>query len=192
MVCYEYAGIGQAIMEMSSSDVATWVGAIGTIVAAGIAVWLYWQSRRDAKADILARRKVLHAVLREYVTRAAAFVRETTARLHDGRFDDIEPALRMALLHMEDVDRLTDLQMRLLEFGEEGDAEIAAFIEACRRYQTTHAEWRKHIANVSFWETVEGVSTPLAITAVRGALKKVAVTVEPALAAIARYDKPRQ
>lgn len=176
---------------MTSSDWAAWVGAVGTIAAAWLAVWLYFRSRADARADQRARRKVLHAVLRDYVIRAAMFVRETTKRLDDDRFNNMDPSIRIAVLSMDDVDRLTDLQLKLLEFGEEGDAEIAAFIEACRRYQATHAGWRRHIGNTSFWEMVEGVETPLAITAIRVALKRVADAVDPALAAIERYDNGR-
>src|SRR5678815_1222065 len=58
-VCYAYSGIGRVIMEMTASDWAAWFGAIGTMLATGVAVWLYWKSKKDAQKDKAARRTVL-------------------------------------------------------------------------------------------------------------------------------------
>lgn len=175
-------------MPTSSADWATWVGALGTLAAVWLAVWLYSRARRDAKADSLARRAVVHVVLREYVIGAGHFVKTSRERLRDESFSNIEPATRMVMLTMTDVDRLTDLQLRLFDFGEEGDAEIAAFIEACREYQQTHRKWQQHADNTSFWEVLDGMDEPVAVTAIGNALDRVAATVEPALKAIERFD----
>lgn len=180
----------QSITGMTASDWAAWVGAIGTIAAAWLAVWLYFRSRSDARADERARRKVLHAVLREYVLSAAAFVQQSAEQLRDPRFNDFDGSTRMALLVLQDVERLIDLQVRLMDFGEDGDAEIAAFIEACRRYDQTHRRWQEMADNRSFWETLDGQDLPIGLLHVRAALDRVADTAGPALAAIERFDKP--
>jgi hypothetical protein len=190
-VCYAYSGIGQVIVEMTPSDWAAWAGALGTLAAAWLAVSLYSRSRRDAKADGRARRNVLDAMLREHVVGTARFIRESRARISTPSFETIELPLRMRMLELENADRLFDLQLKLLDFGEQGDAEIAAFIEACRTYHKTQQDWKRQAdsGDLSFWDTPEGDRESLVITAVRGALTSVDTTVEPALAAIEHSGK---
>lgn len=188
-VCYEYAGI-QAIIPTSSADWASWVGAIGTLAAAWLAVSLYSRAKRDAKADERARRRVLIAVIRQYVVRAADFIKSAHEWLEDPEVHFDEASLRdvMATLEMSNVDRLVEMQARLLDFGEEGDAALAVFAETCRQYQSTHARWKSIASKKSFWDT-SGQNDPLPVNAMRYELSRIRATVQPALDALDRFEK---
>jgi hypothetical protein len=189
-VCYAYDGIGRVIMEMTASDWAAWVGAIGTVAAAWLALSVYSKARRDAKADERARRRVLLAVLREYVTSTAQSVQINIAWLRDPNvpLDEDNMAEVLPLLAISDTDRLVEMQNRLLDFGEAGDAALAAFIEACRRYQAKYLRWQRVVGAQSFWETSEG-REPLLIHMIREELDAVERRAGPALRAIEEFDR---
>jgi hypothetical protein len=190
-VCYQYNGIGHVIMELTPSDWAAWFSAIGTVLAAVGAFIIYKRTRSDAKTDIIARRRVLHAMLREHVVAAATFVSEGLDRV--GRIDtDIDRSnlhLYMIGFELPDADRLMELQTDLIAFGEEGDEKIAAFIEACRQYHKTQKGWAQYVRDNR--ELIyDGHGIPVALTAVRYALEHLAATSDQALAAIERFDNP--
>lgn len=176
-------------MGMTPSDWAAWVGAVGTGAAAWLAVSLYSRSRRDAQADAMAKRKVLHYVLREYVRNASKFVKDAERWLETKSVRALKRRYLMRLLRMAAADRLIDLQSRLMEFGEEGDAEIAAFIEGCRHYQATHLFYDERVQEEHFWEDTddEDVAAPFII--LRGEIDRLSARLEPALAAIERFER---
>ena len=141
-VCYAYSGIGRVIMEMTASDWAAWFGAIGTMLATGVAVWLYWKSEKDAQKDKAARRTVLMAALDDRVRTAAwgamARISYGASVLVDETTRDNFGSWRGRLdwMHVPGADRLFELQSELIASGHADDAALARFIETVRAYET--------------------------------------------------------
>lgn len=191
-ICYAYDGIGRVIVEMTASDWAAWVGTIGALAAVWAAYWLYYRTRRDAKTDTIARRKVLHAILREHVIQAGRSVAESVERIGQvGKsVERFQLQLDMILLGLNRAKRLIELQDKLLEFGEGGDdAAIAAFIESCRHYHEAHEFWYQQVKNEEKDVQTDKDGIPFALTGIRVHLDRLAQTVGPALAAIDRLDR---
>jgi hypothetical protein len=181
---------------MSSSDWAQWVGAVGTVLAAAIAVLIYWFSKRDVQRQLEARRRVLHSMLRQYVRGAAQFVphaRDRIAGLEtDMRTTGVERSTIRIYMHgfkLRDIDRMIELQADLMEFGEAGDAAIAGFIEACRQYDKAHAAWLEVILDKDQPLIRDENGMPTLITAMRTVLERLTRNAEAAVTAIDRWDK---
>lgn len=123
---------------MSASDWAAWVGAIGTIAAAWIAVWLYSRSRKDAQADAATKRRVLLAMLKEHVTLAVVDIGEAVAKLTYFSNNPLQPSTLSdlaAVLQVHSRQRMFELQAQLLDSAQVRDIALAKFIEACRAYE---------------------------------------------------------
>jgi hypothetical protein len=138
-VSYRYEGLGYAIMEMSSSDWAAWVGTFGTLVAVWSAFWIYSRSRRDAVDDAVTKRRVLLAMLKQHVALAAIDIGDAVQRLTYFSKGDRGPPANLsdlaAVLQLHSQDRLFELQTQLLDSAQQRDVALAKFIEACRAYE---------------------------------------------------------
>ncbi|HEY4370273.1 MAG TPA: hypothetical protein VGN07_23780 [Steroidobacteraceae bacterium] len=188
-MCYVYGGIGQVIMEMTASDWAAWFSAGGTVLAVASAVWLYWRGRADAKNDLAARRRVLHAMLRQHVIAATKFVADAHDRIRRAQADlaGLDLQIHVMGFALPDADRLMELQADLISFGEDGDDDIAAFIESCRQYHATQSGWHAHIRHGGEHFVVDG--KPVVLVGIENALNKLSATSGAAYVAIKRFDK---
>lgn len=173
----------------SSSNTAAWVEAIGTVAAAGTAVLIYRKSRRDQRNDLAARRRVLHAVLGERVVAAANQSKEFVGRSRDRTIltDHKNWRLHFAALRLDGVERMVGLQSNLLQFGEDGDAAIAAFIEACLNYSETYTGWERYTTDSSLPQQ-DRDGTFLALLAVSNSIQRVAERADAALKAVKRFE----
>ncbi len=120
----------------SSSVAASWTEAVLTGLAAVVAVVVYAKTRQDAQRDKESQRAVLEAMLRPNLEEA---LRKARASFHlldlfgiddsisKGGWNDISEHVGI-----KPTTRLNELQGRLIEIGQQQDADVAAFIEAAR------------------------------------------------------------
>jgi hypothetical protein len=189
-ICYE-STLALVVGWLVSSDGAAWVGALGSLAAIWAAFWLYRRTRLDAKADLLARRRVLHAMLREQVIKAANFVPDALEKMRNlkGPLDPVMFRLHMLTTNLPHAERLIELQRDLLEFGEVGDDAIAAFIEASRDYRAAHRTWSEYLAGSGAERTYPAEDVELVAGMFEKSLERLSITAAPALAAIEQFDK---
>jgi hypothetical protein len=129
----------------SSATAASWAEAGFTGLAAGIAVWVYWKSRRDSRRDKENQRAILQAMLLPnlkgalFKARAAAMTLEQV----NNDFDKLRaqwPGWEPWQFRYHDAMRLGDIQHRLLDAGHAVDADIAGFIEIVRIMEEQRSE----------------------------------------------------
>lgn len=142
--CYYFVPLRDLSPCLSASVWASWAGAIGTLLPAVIALFIFHRSQAIARADLVRRRNVLHAMLVERVrkaVRSAKFINDRVQSLQTSD-EHLVQTFRdgASLLQVPRLDRLIELQAQLVSFGTKGDQEIAAFIETCRLYHEALSE----------------------------------------------------
>jgi hypothetical protein len=125
-----------------SSLLAPWA----SFCTAATALIIYGLSRKNAKADLEARRKVLYAMLRQHLLAIAESGDILIQMVLDGVPDERDPEGWKSIIDILDIDamdRITELQTELIAFGKGDDAKIAAFIKVCRTHQRCIEKLRK-------------------------------------------------
>lgn len=121
-----------------------WFSKIGPALAVLIGLLLYHLTRRNTIKDLRARRKVLHAILRQHVSAGARFAKDARKELEqmlEGKGTSTIFGVALIFLKPTGMERMSELQAELLAFGEEGDVDIAVFIESYRAYADAHDWW---------------------------------------------------
>jgi hypothetical protein len=112
-----------------STLAAPWISGIGTMIAAGTALLIYYANRRNQQKDLAARREVLHEMLIQNLQPAVDQML-SMSDFADIGLGDAGFAVLVETYHPRWTPRLVDLQSELVAIGQAADRPIASFVES--------------------------------------------------------------
>ena len=141
--------------DFDSQLTATWLAAIGTVLAASVAVGIaFWTSQQSKKAE-RTRQDILMASLRPGLLAAARSCLTSAHRVKEwGELMEPKPVREvLPLIHPPATDSLKELRAHLLGVNDERAILLSEFLAELDSYDTQHKVWSADI------EDLEGVGS---------------------------------